>query len=361
MKKALYVLLLIAGACALFAVPKIAVLNPTLDKTIDDVVASPIMDKILEELLKSRKFNIVDRASRDIIWEERNFQISSGEIDQKEIKNIGQGLGADYIVVVKVKRIGTLYSMSTTMINVETLEVVAQSSAEAKDSIENLLQLASYCGAQIADTVSGNSSGTAKPNFDLTTADTDTTVSSGNKLSPDPDGSADEVYAIKARVRKLIQSKTFLKPDGRDRISAAVGALTLRDKNSLYDEYKKDTGMAVIAMLVNWFTGPLMIGSFIQGDINGAVGYMIAEGLCAVIIIAAATDGLYQTVGTGLGLLVGCWILSGFQPYTFMNSWNKKLSNSLGVVAIGPQAPSVKLAEGAGSMGYQATLVSYRY
>jgi hypothetical protein len=150
MKKALIASLLALIAFSAMALPKVAVLNPTLAKGIDEEVGAFIVDKILSQLIASRTFNILDRASRDVIWQERNFQLTSGEIESKQIKEIGKGLGADFIVVVKVIHIGTLYAMSAQMINVESLEVVSVASAEAPDKLENLVSLASECGAQLA-------------------------------------------------------------------------------------------------------------------------------------------------------------------------------------------------------------------
>jgi hypothetical protein len=150
MKKAMIALVLALIALSAAALPKVAVLNPTLAKGIDEGTGSFIVDKILSQLIASRTFNILDRASRDVIWQERNFQLTSGEIESKQIKEIGKGLGADFIVVVKIIHIGTLYAMSAQMINVESLEVVSVASAEAPDKLENLVSLASECGAQLA-------------------------------------------------------------------------------------------------------------------------------------------------------------------------------------------------------------------
>jgi hypothetical protein len=150
MKRALIATVLALIAFSAAALPKVAVLNPTLAKGIDEGTGSFIVDKILSQLIASRTFNILDRASRDVIWQERNFQLTSGEIESKQIKEIGKGLGADFIVVVKIIHIGTLYAMSAQMINVESLEVVSVASAEAPDKLENLVSLASECGAQLA-------------------------------------------------------------------------------------------------------------------------------------------------------------------------------------------------------------------
>jgi len=150
MRRTLASLILALCALSAAALPKVAVLNPTLAKGVDEEVGSFIVDKILSQLIASRTFNILDRASRDVIWKERNFQLTSGEVDSKQIKEIGKGLGADFVVVVKVVHIGSLYAMSAQMITVESLEVVSVASAEAPDKPENLVALATDCGGQLA-------------------------------------------------------------------------------------------------------------------------------------------------------------------------------------------------------------------
>jgi TolB-like protein len=150
MRKTVILFLLLSLASLVAGAPKVAVLNPTLDKDIDEKVGQIIVDKILEELLKSKNFNILDRASRDVIWQERNFQITSGEIDTAQIKEIGKGLGADYIVTVKLVRVGSLYAMTAQLIDVQTLEVINAASDEAPGDLENAISLARSCGAQLA-------------------------------------------------------------------------------------------------------------------------------------------------------------------------------------------------------------------
>jgi TolB-like protein len=158
MRKTVVLLLLLSLASLVAGAPKVAVLNPTLDKDIDEKVGQIIVDKILEELLKSKNFNILDRASRDVIWQERNFQITSGEIDSAQIKEIGKGLGADYIVTVKLVRVGSLYAMTAQLIDVQTLEVINAASDEAPGELENAIALASSCGAQLAGVKGGKPS-----------------------------------------------------------------------------------------------------------------------------------------------------------------------------------------------------------
>lgn len=349
MKKALAAILMAVCACAAFALPKVAVLNPTLDKTISGDIASPIVDKVQEVLLKSKKYSVLDRASRDAVWEERNFQLSSGEIDQKEIKNIGQGLGADLVVVVKVKKIGTLFTMSTTLINVETLEVLAQSSAESKESIESLLTLASECGSELADMEYAQepAAGTA----------------------PVAKKSVQELNEITVEVRNLLEDRVFLNADGQRTIASKVGAIAAVDRYNLFDNYRKDTSVAVLAMFLNAIPY-IPVGSFIQGDLGGGFTLMGVELGATALFVYEAVDfadtdsglSLALSVSSGLVLFVA-YVYGYIQPYVFNAGYNNKLSRALNVSA---RAEPVDLGDGLASGGDSRrriglSLVSFGY
>jgi hypothetical protein len=336
MKKAFAAIAMAACACAVFALPKVAVLNPTLDTTISGDIASPIVDKVQEVLVKSKKYSILDRASRDVVWQERNFQLSSGEIDQKEIKNIGKGLGADLVVVIKVKKIGSLYSMSTTLIDVETLEVMAQSSAESKESIESLLTLASQCGSELAD------------------MEYETVADSGT--TPVAKRSVQEINQITNEVRNLLEDKAFLKADGQKAIAAKVGAIASVDRYNLFENYKKDSSRAVIAMLLN--SVPLLpIGSFFQGDIGGGFGLLGLE-LGSTVLFVYATVDFVGTESAGSALLMtgsillflGVYTFGYIQPYIYNDGYNTKLARALNVSARAtPVDLGIRLASGGGT------------
>jgi hypothetical protein len=305
-----------------------------------------VVDKILEELLRSRKFSILDRASRDIIWQERNFQITSGEIKQSEIKEVGKGLGADYVVIVKVTRVGTLLSMSTTMVNVETLEVIAQSSSEAKDSVENLLKLASYCGEQMAFS------------FDGTAAPPKTAVAEEPAIE-DSIGQA-EITAIKTDARVMLKKKLFMSASGQKAIAAKVGALPLSDKQGLYQEFKKESAGAFLGLVGNLL--PIVkLGSLIQGDMGGFFLYGGLESLGILLVSASLDLDDENLLETGATVFVVSYLVSLFQPFFYVNSWNKNLAKSLSVRAVlGERENGLRLAARE-SPGLLLGRVSYRY
>jgi TolB-like protein len=358
MKRALIATVLALIAFSAAALPKVAVLNPTLAKGIDEGTGSFIVDKILSQLIASRTFNILDRASRDVIWQERNFQLSSGEIKQSEIKEVGKGLGADYVVIVKVTRVGTLLSMSTTMINVETLEVIGQSSSEAKDSIENLLKLASYCGENIADDFDGQ----AAPGKSVATVEPDVAV--------EPDLPPGDFSQVKNDIRAMLKRKMFMKAAGRISISAKAGALPDMDRNGLYLEYKKNTADALLGFLLN--VVPIVkVGSLVQGDIDGFILYALWEGVGLGMMIDGVTvmdqdmEAGSAEVGAGALILSVGYILGLIQPFSYVSGWNKNLAKSLSVMTVMAEearSSSIVMAPRIGpTPSARITLASFRY
>jgi hypothetical protein len=357
MRKVAIVLSMAVCAFVAFALPKIAVLTPTLDKSINAEISSSIVDKVQEVLLKSKKYSIVDRSSRDVIWEERNFQLSSGEIDQKEIKSIGQGLGADFVVVIKVKKVGSLYAMSTSVVNVESLEVIGQASAEAKEPIENVLKLASKCGAALADVEYEESGEDGEP------------VTFVSKK--DIEGSSQ----AQAEVRGLLEDKAFLNKAGQSRIASRIGGMAAVDRYNLFENYKKDTSKAVIAMVVNAAVF-LPLGSLFQGDVGGffgilgidfiGVGMLVGGG----IIMADSYDDAEYTGGAllltgGFLTFMGAYVYGYVAPYLYNASYNAKLARALNVTASAvPQDIGVRIVAAPGgnkTPKISATLVSFRY
>jgi hypothetical protein len=354
MRKALLSALMSVFACAAFALPKVAILNPTLDKTMSADIGSAIVDKVQEVLLKSKKYSIVDRNSRDAVWEERNFQLSSGEIDQSQIKSIGQGLGADFVVVVKVKKVGSLYAMSTSMIDVETLEVVGQASAEAKEPIENVLKLSTKCGAALAEMEYEEGGSDEEP----------VTLVSKQNLA--------EISQSQADVRRLLEEKSFLTPDGQQKIIAKLGGITAVDRYNMFDNYKKDTPGAVIGMVLNAVLF-IPVGSIVQGDLGGFFGILGADAGAALMVVGAVAVMEMEDYETGAVLVLGATLLftaayvyGYIAPFVYVADYNKKLARALNVTAsIVPKDLGVRLAAAPGGGGrisrIEATLVSLNY
>jgi len=148
------VALLILGILLLpafaFARPQVAVLETILAAGMDKTVSAPITDKIIEELVNSGKYTVIDRANVDQVLREKEFQLSSGVVSNEEVRRAGEYLGADLVAVANVSRVGSTYVISARMIDVVTGEIVAQASSEQKGAIDVLLDVARTVGRQIS-------------------------------------------------------------------------------------------------------------------------------------------------------------------------------------------------------------------
>ncbi|MBT3272997.1 MAG: hypothetical protein HN368_07575 [Spirochaetales bacterium] len=132
-----------------FCLPSIAILDAILADGVDITAKVPVTEKIIEEIVTSGKYTVLDRSSIQQVLEEKKFQLS-GVVADNEIKKAGEYLGADIVCVAKVSRIGETYFISGKMINVETGAITAQKSHEQKGDIEVVLAIAQVVGKALA-------------------------------------------------------------------------------------------------------------------------------------------------------------------------------------------------------------------
>lgn len=149
MKRLLLMLTLAALASLAYSLPTIAVLDALLEDNVDPSAKVPVTEKIIEEIVGSGKYTVLDRGSIQEVLEEKKFQLS-GIVADTEIKKAGEYLGADIVCVAKVSRIGGTYFISGKMIDVETGAITAQKSHEEKGEIEVVLDIAQIVGQALA-------------------------------------------------------------------------------------------------------------------------------------------------------------------------------------------------------------------
>ena len=123
-------IVLFSCTLAAFSVPQVAVLNTILAAGIDPTVSVPVTDKIIEEMVNSGKFIVIDRANVEQVLQEKEFQLSSGIVRNEEARQAGEYLGADFVVVANASRVGSTYVISAKMIDVVTGEIALQYSSE---------------------------------------------------------------------------------------------------------------------------------------------------------------------------------------------------------------------------------------
>jgi TolB-like protein len=151
MKRAFLIILsLLAAGYALGAqTPKIAVLDATIPKGFDASVIVPITENIMEELVKSKKYTVLDRNNITAIFKERDFQLS-GEVTDTDITKAGKMLGADFVVVSKMQQVGDSYFLTAKMINVTSSVIAGQASCTRNGVLTILLDMAHLVGWSLA-------------------------------------------------------------------------------------------------------------------------------------------------------------------------------------------------------------------
>ncbi len=162
MKKILvFVLLLFPGLS--FTAPQLAVLETILASGIDPTVSHLLTSKIEEEFVNSGKYQVLDRSNVEQVLTEKEFQLSSGLVRNEEVRQAGEYLGADFVVIANVSRIGQTYVITAKMIDVESGAIAAQASSEQQGKIDVLLNLAQNVGEELAWADFGDAAIAEKP------------------------------------------------------------------------------------------------------------------------------------------------------------------------------------------------------
>jgi hypothetical protein len=154
MKKPLFALLLtVIAFAAAWSQPKVAVLDAIIPQNMDPSIQGPATEKLIEKLVQSNRFTVLDRANIESVLKEREFQVS-GMVSDQDVVTAGKYLGADYVVVAKLSKVGDTNFISGKMINVKTGVIVSQTSAQGDGKLTVLITLA----GQVGEALSGGAS-----------------------------------------------------------------------------------------------------------------------------------------------------------------------------------------------------------
>lgn len=100
----------------------LAVMDLRCGKGVDQDIGVALTDVVIEELVKLKKYTLIDRANRDKILGEVGFQMI-GCVDESCTVEAGRILGVGKIAVGSITKIGDTYLVSLQLINVETAAV----------------------------------------------------------------------------------------------------------------------------------------------------------------------------------------------------------------------------------------------
>ena len=325
-KVALLVLCILVLPAFVFAKPQVAVLDTVLAAGMDKTVAAPITDKIIEELVNSGKYTVIDRANVEQVLREKEFQLSSGVVRNEEVRQAGEYLGADLVAVANASRVGSTYVITAKMIDVVTGEIVAQASSEQKGAIDVVLDVARTVGRQI----SGQRVVVAEKRAEEL-------VQEPAKVATPAAQPVGGNAAATMQMQALIQAKAHMRQSGQLQMMSLADQLNDSERLMLYSANRKDN--AALVLVLNWLVPSL--GSWIQGDTSGALVELSWLSL-GIVGMTTGWDYDYWTgysdpnwlYYTGIGCVVVYVVYYCVRPFTFQRQWNTSLARGLKTVTL---------------------------
>jgi len=113
-----------AFAKAKSAVPNIAVIDFTGDRTVETEQLQFISGKMATELVETHAFQVLDRSRMDFILKEQGFQ-QSGACSSSDCRvQVGQLLGVDYLVAGSLVKFGPTYMLRLDYLDVGSGRIV---------------------------------------------------------------------------------------------------------------------------------------------------------------------------------------------------------------------------------------------
>ncbi len=311
--KQLHLLLLAALLVPLAAQaqPKLAVLDTLLAPGMDRSVVAPATDKIIEELEYSQKYLVFDRSKVEQVLEDKKFQLSSMPVKEEEVRQAGEILGADLVVVASATRDGRTYMIAAKMIDVATGEILVLSLFAQEGASDVLLEVAREVGRELARLEA---------------------VEPAVRRPEEAAAKSDPMITM--QLQSLIKSKAHMREPGRLQMRQLADQLTEQDRLLLYTTNAKHN--AGVVLLLNLLFPSL--GSWIQGDVGGG----LTEIALAVPGILGASQGwqTYHIDGEthvdfspyfyfGAGFILIDVIYMCVRPFKYQKKWNTNLAKGL--------------------------------
>jgi len=147
-RSTLVVLSFLFATQLVYSQSKVAVLDASLGVGVHPNASAIVADTINEQFVKSADFIAIDRAYISSIQEEKKLQLS-GDVNSDDIKELGATFGAEFICIANVSQLGSTYTVSARLIEVETAQVVVQESARRQGQIDVLFNIAEVVGAKL--------------------------------------------------------------------------------------------------------------------------------------------------------------------------------------------------------------------
>jgi len=120
---------------------KVAVFDPagTVDKDLLEIVR----EEISSGVVNTKGYTVLERQLISKVLEENKFQ-ASGLVSDAQVSDIGKLMGADYVFVSTISKLGDNYFISCKMIEVTTARIEKQFTGTTTDGLNDIPQTAQY-------------------------------------------------------------------------------------------------------------------------------------------------------------------------------------------------------------------------
>jgi len=119
----------------------LAVMDLDTGKGVDKGISAPLTNVVIDELVKMKKYKVIDRANRDKILSEMGFQMT-GCVDSSCQVEAGRILGVGKMVVGRIDKLGESYVIFLQIIDVQTASIDASARESCKCDEAGLLTTA---------------------------------------------------------------------------------------------------------------------------------------------------------------------------------------------------------------------------
>jgi len=131
------------------SIPSIAIMDFNvigIDK--DDALS--LTERLRSEIINLKQFIVLERSAIQALLEEQKFQYS-GSVDENTASELGKIIGAQYIHIGTVSKIGKTYSVDSRLINVATATAIRSADFTHKGEIDGLIEGMKSIAYQISD------------------------------------------------------------------------------------------------------------------------------------------------------------------------------------------------------------------
>ena len=95
-------------------------------------------NQLEESLIESNRFTVIDKGQREDLLEEQKFQ-NSGVCDEECAVEIGQLVGAEFLMLGEIIDLGGLYQVNIKIINIEKGDVAEKVTNQIEGKLSDLL------------------------------------------------------------------------------------------------------------------------------------------------------------------------------------------------------------------------------